>query len=81
MDDLIDHIEFGQHSKTEREYRRLAALGEQVTDDRTMKVYWKCGLITTVLSGVNADREHPAYIAGLYNSLLERQREKEAANA
>ena len=81
VDDLIDHIEFGQHSKTEREYRRLAALGEQVTDDRTMKVYWKCGLITTVLSGVNADREHPAYIAGLYNSLLERQREKEAANA
>ena len=77
MDDLIDHIEFGAHSKTDREFRRLAAMGEDVTDDRTMKVFWKCGLITTVMSGVKADREHPAYIAGLYNSYLERQQERE----
>ena len=40
-----------------------------------MKVFWKCGLITTVMSGVDADREHPAMIAGLYNSYLERQKE------
>ena len=77
VDDLIDHIEFGAHSRTEREYRRLVALGENVTDDRTMKVFWKCGLITTVMSGVDADREHPPMIAGLYNSYLERQKEAE----
>jgi hypothetical protein len=77
VDDLIDHIEFGAHSRTEREYRRLVALGENVTDDRTMKVFWKCGLITTVMSGVDADREHPAMIADLYNSYLERQKEAE----
>jgi len=77
VDDLIDHIEFGAHSRTDREYRRLAALGEHVTDDRTMKVFWKCGLITTVMSGVDADREHPAMIADLYNSYLERQKEAE----
>ncbi|MBQ9631884.1 MAG: recombinase family protein [Lachnospiraceae bacterium] len=75
VDDLIDHIEFGAHSRTEREYRRLVALGENVTDDRTMKVFWKCGLITTVMSGVDADREHPAMIADLYKSYLERQKE------
>ena len=47
-----------------------------MADDRTMRVFWKCGLITTVLSGANADRENPAYIAELYNSYLERQMEK-----
>ena len=36
------------------------------------------GLITTVLSGVCADRDQPAYIAKLYNSFLERRKEKEA---
>ena len=81
VDELIDHIEFGAHSRTEREYMRLAAMGEQVTDDRTMKVFWKCGLITTVMSGVDADREHPPMIAGLYNSFLERQKRKEAETA
>ena len=85
VDDLIDHIEFGAHSRTDREYRRLAALGEDVVDDRTMKVFWKCGLITTVMSGVDADREHPPMIAELYNSYLERQKEaqkeKEAETA
>jgi hypothetical protein len=42
-----------------------------------MKVFWKCGLITTVMSGVDADREHPATVAELYNSYLERQQMKE----
>ena len=73
VDELVDHIKFGEHSKTDRELRRMIALGRQVTDDRTMKVFWKCGLITTVISGVNSDLEHPAYIAKLYNSYLERQ--------
>lgn len=77
VDDLIDHIEFGAHSKTDMEFRRMVALGEHVMDDRTMKVYWKCGLITTVMSGASADRDQPAYIAKLYNSYLERQKEKE----
>ena len=81
VDELIDHIEFGAHSKTEREYMRLAAMGEQVADDRTLKVFWKCGLITTVMSGVDADREHPPMIAELYNKYLARQKRKEAETA
>ena len=81
VDELIDHIEFGAHSRTEREYMRLAALGQQVTDDRTLKVFWKCGLITTVMSGVDADREHPPMIAELYNKYLKRQKEKKVESA
>lgn len=76
VDDLIDHIEFGAHSMSAMDFRRAEALGKQVTDDRTMKVFWKCGLITTVMSGVNADREHPAYVARLYKGYLERRQKR-----
>jgi len=76
VDDPIDHIPFGAHSKTEREYRRLAALGEQVVDDRTMKVFWNCGLITTVASGVKIDRNHPATVAELYRNWKERKEKR-----
>ena len=81
VDDLIDHIEFGAHSKTEREYRRLAALGEQVADDRTMKVFWNCGLITTVSSGVKVDRNHPANVAELYRNWKGRQEKRKEAES
>lgn len=73
VDDLIDQIAFGKHSKKEIELSRLRAMEEQVEDDRTMKVYWKCGLVTTVLSGVTADCEHPALVAELYNRYKERR--------
>ena len=79
VDDLIDHIAFGAHSKTPREYQRMAALGEEATDDRTMRVYWRCGLITTVHSGVVKDRDHPAYVAECYNNYLKRQEAKKEA--
>ena len=72
MDDLITSSSV--HTAERRRNGRLAAPGE--TSPMThLKVFWKCGLITTVMSGVDADREHPAMIAGLYNSYLERQKE------
>ena len=77
VDDLIDHIEFGAHSRTELEVRRAAALGEQVTDDRTMKVFWKCGLITMVKSGVTADINNPATVAQMHWKWVERQKARE----
>lgn len=78
VDDLVDHIEFGAHSRPDKKYRRMVALGEQVEDDRTMKVFWKCGLVTTVMSGVDADSEHPPLIAKQYNDYLERKKAREA---
>ena len=47
--------------------------------DRLVRVYWRCGLITTVPSGVISDRDHPAYVAKLYNDYLERKAKKEEA--
>lgn len=84
VDDMIDHIEFGAHSKPQRELARMAALGQAFNDDRTMRVFWKCGLLTTVKSGVASDRDHPANVAEHYNNWLirqaEREKKKEAAD-
>ncbi|MCR5295709.1 MAG: recombinase family protein [Lachnospiraceae bacterium] len=78
VDDFVDYIEFGPHKKNERECRRMAALGEKDQDDRIMKVYWKCGLVAAVKSGVTEDRSNPAAVAKLYNKYLERRKTKEA---
>ena len=75
VDELIDHVEFGAHSHTGREFARLAALGEAVTDDRTVKVYWNCGLITTVSSGIFDERDHPAFVAERYWKRIDERKE------
>ena len=75
VDDLIDHVEFGAHSHTGREFARLAALGEPITDDRTVKVYWNCGLITTVSSGIFDERDHPASVAERYWKVMSKRKE------
>ena len=48
VDDLVDHIEFGKHLRTTKELIALEVKGTPDPDDRSMKVYWKCGLVTTV---------------------------------
>ena len=76
VDELVDHIEFGPHSKTTKELIGLAAKGTPDSDDRTMKVYWKCGLVTTVPSGVNNDTELPSRIVELNSKLQQRRAEQ-----
>ena len=63
VDDLIDHIEFGKHSHTPTEIMRMRALGEDFIDDRVMLIYWKCGIVSTVPTGVNVDRDDPRILA------------------
>ena len=77
VDDLIDHIAFGAHSITQRELARKIALGEDAKDDRIMQIYWRCGLVSTVMSGIKRDKDHPRYVAELYNRYLERKAKKE----
>ena len=81
VDDLVDHIEFGAHTTTEKEYRRKRALREEVTDDRIMKVFWKCGLITTVRSEVVDARDNPYTVAEMYWRSIERQKTREEGDA
>ena len=66
VDDLVDHIEFGKHIRTTKELIALEAKGTPDPDDRKMKVYWKCGLVTTVPSDVFYDSDLPGRIATRY---------------
>ncbi len=65
IDDMIDHIELGTHNLSERERKQMEARGEEYVDDRTLTVFWKCGAVTTVSSGVKEDINNPAHIAEL----------------
>ena len=92
VDELVDHIEFGEHSKTQRELLRLKALKkartsegkegaaeesveQAIIDDRTMRVFWRCGIVSTVPSGVLADKDNPRYVAKLFNDAQQREQD------
>ena len=76
VDELIDHIEFGAHMVAPTEAARLRAAGREFRDDRTMKVFWKCGMVSTVMSGITKDCDQPQYVASLVNAQNERKAEQ-----
>ena len=63
VDELIDHIEFGKHSHTPTEIMRMEAAGENFIEDRVLRVFWKCGIVSTVPTGVVVDRDDPRLLA------------------
>ena len=65
VDDLIDHITFGAHTLTNEIVTEKTQAGEEYTEDRTLTVYWKFGMKTTVKSGVEKDSDNPNYLAYL----------------
>ena len=80
VDDLVDHIEFGKHIRTTKELIALEVKGTPDPDDRSMKVFWKCGLVTTVPSDVFYDSDLPGRIAKRYYSQQKRNAEKNNTN-
>lgn len=81
VDDLIDHIEMGAHTLVGANTLRANAaqrgnVGTAV-DDRTITVYWKCGLMTTVPTGIIADRENPRMLAKAWKESCERIAQRE----
>lgn len=66
LDEYVSKIEFGQHSHTATELEAMA--GE--VDDRTITVTWKCGLMTTVPSGVVRDSQNPRHKAELWDGFI-----------
>ncbi|MDO4842572.1 MAG: hypothetical protein Q3982_07865, partial [Phoenicibacter congonensis] len=76
VDDLVDHIEFGKHIRTTKELIALEVKGTPDPDDRSMKVFWKCGLVTTVPSDVFYDSDLPGRIAKRYYNQQQRKAEK-----
>ena len=58
LDDLVEQIEFGKHSYTASELKKI---GDQASaaDDRLISIRWKCGLTSTLSSGVKYDFQDP----------------------
>ena len=73
VDELVDHIEFGNHTVLPTEAMRMKASGREFEDDRTMKVFWKCGMVSAVASGIVRDCDQPQYVAALVNEQNERK--------
>ena len=75
LDDFIAKIEFGKHSHTAREiakFERMVVRREKNIDDRTICISWKCGLETTVPSGVERNSQDPHHRAELWDAYVMR---------
>lgn len=76
IDDLIDRVEIGRHTIFPADRSEIAAKEDIHRDDRTVSVYWKCGLKSTVPTGIDSKEEMPQNIAELYRCYLECHREE-----
>ena len=76
LDDFVDKIKFGQHSHTASEINAMRAKDAEAQDDRTITVYWKCGMVSTVFSGVERDSQDPYHKALLWDGYLLRYPER-----
>jgi site-specific DNA recombinase len=76
LDEYVDSITFGQHSVTASDLKVMDPETAQERDDRTISIKWKCGLVTTLPSGVKRDSQHPRHVAELWDGFLLRYPER-----
>ena len=69
LDDLVEKIEFGQHSYTASDLK-LMGDAARIVDDRIINITWKCGMVTTVPSGVERDSHDPRHKAKLWDGYI-----------
>ena len=81
VDELIDHIELGAHTVLPSDAARMKAAGREFRDDRILKVFWRCGMVSTVMSGITRDCDQPQYVASLVNAQNERKAERRGREA
>ena len=69
LDEYVEAITLGQHSYTASD---LKLMGKEaaLVDDRTVIVKWRCGLESTVPSGVTRDSHDPRHKAILWDGYL-----------
>ena len=70
LDEYVQSIAFGKHSHNASELKQMDPSEAERVDDRTITVRWKCGLNTTVSSGVMRDSHHPRHCARLWDDFL-----------
>ena len=69
LDDLIEQIEFGKHSHTASEMKKMADQ-DSAADDRIISIHWKCGLTSTLPSGVKYDFQDPGRRAAKWDAYI-----------
>ena len=79
LDDLIANITLGQHSYTASDLALMEDATAKAVDDRTVTITWKCGLVTTLPSGVLRDSQHPRHKAILWDGYLLRYPDRHPA--
>lgn len=75
LDDLVEKIIFGQHTYTASELEEMKETAPDV-DDRTISIHWRCGVISTVSSGVKEDYQDPRRRAKLWDERILRKPDK-----
>ena len=63
-------IEFGQHGYTASDLNLMEEDQRRILDDRTITIKWRCGLKTTIPSGVTRDSHDPRHKAILWDGYL-----------
>lgn len=76
MDDLIEKVVPGKHTTKPMVAKMLKAKGGYVEDDRTINIYWRCGIRTTVFSGMHKDKDMPQCVQSLFRAKQERLQNK-----
>ena len=69
LDDLVECVSFGQHSHIESELKIMDGEAPAI-DDRTVSVCWRCGLTTTLSSGVLKDNQDPRRKAEMWDAYI-----------
>lgn len=69
LDDLVREISIGRHSYTFSELRKMKKVASDI-DDRTISIHWRCGLISTVSSGVKYDIHDPGRRAEEWDAFI-----------
>ena len=70
LDEYVTKITFGQHSYTSSDLKLMGPEQAKVLDDRTITITWRCGLLTTGLSGVVKDSHDPKHKAKLWDGFI-----------
>ncbi len=68
LDELAESFAFGKHSVKASGLESISP--ELREDDRVLTIQWRCGITTTVSTGLKGDWQHPAYRAGKWDEFL-----------
>lgn len=76
LDELAEEISFGKHSWTPTMLKKLDEAEQKAVDDRILRIDWRCGVSTTVSTGLKSDWQEPVSRAARWDEYLLRNPDK-----